>query len=175
MKLHWSSLITTPSGRWRSAVAEVAKYLPEFGWNRNPDGRSRYASYPQRDESLLSGWSHCLIIPPKLWIIQSYKLVQAKRKFHTEGLQRIERRNTSKTSYFYVVIFRCPIHAKLEQICLKSLEELIREFYWIRCNDCSPPHLRNHRPKPKNSISGGLPTCAIRAPIFTTISSNILL
>lgn len=135
-----------PSGgagvqRW----LKFAKYLPEFGWQPviltvDP----RYASYPQRDESL----SHevgpdCLVYTTKSFELYNfYKLVSGKKEVPYGGFANESKEGLlQKISKFMRGNFLLPDPRKgWNKYALKKAAELISEFTIGTVVTTSPPH-----------------------------------
>lgn len=135
-----------PSGgagvqRW----LKFAKYLPEFGWQPviltvDP----KYASYPQRDESLVSEIdSQCLVYTTKSFELYNlYKLISGKKEVPYGGFA-----NESKGGILQQVFkflrgnFLLPDPRKgWNKYALKKAVELIRQFGIDTVITTSPPH-----------------------------------
>ncbi|MBA4409884.1 MAG: hypothetical protein C0397_10735 [Odoribacter sp.] len=135
-----------PSGgagvqRW----LKFAKYLPEFGWQPviltvAPE----YASYPQRDESLLSEVDpNCLVYTTKSFELYNlYKLVSGKREVPYGGFANESKEGLlQKTSKFLRGNFLLPDPRKgWNKYALKKAAELICEFSIDTVITTSPPH-----------------------------------
>jgi glycosyltransferase involved in cell wall biosynthesis len=135
-----------PSGgagvqRW----LKFAKYLPEFGWQPiiltvDP----QYASYPQRDESLLVEVDpRCLVYTTKSFELYNlYKLISGKKEVPYGGFA-----NESKEGFFQKAAkflrgnFLLPDPRKgWNKYALKKAAELISEFNIDTVVTTSPPH-----------------------------------
>ncbi|HAQ20156.1 MAG TPA: hypothetical protein DCR40_13140 [Prolixibacteraceae bacterium] len=135
-----------PSGgagvqRW----LKFAKYLPEFGWQPvilTVD--TEYASYPQRDESLLSEVDPgCLVYTTKSFELYNlYKLVSGKKEVPYGGFANESKEGLlQKTSKFLRGNFLLPDPRKgWNKYALKKAAELIREFNIHTVVTTSPPH-----------------------------------
>lgn len=135
-----------PSGgagvqRW----LKFAKYLPEFGWQPviltvDPE----YASYPQRDESLLSEVNpECLVFTTKSFELYNfYKLISGKKEVPYGGFANDSKEGMlQKGSKFLRGNFLLPDPRKgWNKYALKKAEELIREFDIDTVVTTSPPH-----------------------------------
>ena len=135
-----------PSGgagvqRW----LKFAKYLPEFGWQPviltvDPE----YASYPQRDESLLSEVdSECLVFTTKSFELYNfYKLISGKKEVPYGGFANDSKEGLlQKVSKFLRGNFLLPDPRKgWNSYALKKAEELIRQFDIETVVTTSPPH-----------------------------------
>ncbi|MDP3916431.1 MAG: glycosyltransferase family 4 protein [Bacteroidota bacterium] len=135
-----------PSGgagvqRW----LKFAKYLPEFGWQPviltvDPE----YASYPQRDESLLSEVNpECLVFTTKSFELYNlYKLISGKKEVPYGGFANESKEGLfQKASKFLRGNFLLPDPRKgWNRYALKKAEELIREFDIDTVVTTSPPH-----------------------------------
>jgi len=135
-----------PSGgagvqRW----LKFAKYLPEFGWQPiiltvDP----KYATYPQRDESLSSEVdSNCIVYTTKSFELYNlYKLISGKKEVPYGGFAN-ESKETSfqKISKFLRGNFLLPDPRKgWNKFALKKAGELIRQFNIETVVTTSPPH-----------------------------------
>lgn len=135
-----------PSGgagvqRW----LKFAKYLPEFGWQPviltvDP----KYASYPQRDESLLAEIDdRCLVYTTRSFeLYDLYKLISGKKEVPYGGFA-----NESKGGLLQPVFkflrgnFLLPDPRKgWNKFALKKAVELIRQFNIDTVITTSPPH-----------------------------------
>ncbi|MBW8324398.1 MAG: glycosyltransferase family 4 protein [Prolixibacteraceae bacterium] len=135
-----------PSGgagvqRW----LKFAKYLPEFGWQPviltvDPE----YASYPQRDESLLSEVSpECLVFTTKSRELYNfYKLISGKKEVPYGGFANESKEGLfQKASKFLRGNFLLPDPRKgWNKYALKKAAELILEFNIDTVVTTSPPH-----------------------------------
>jgi glycosyltransferase involved in cell wall biosynthesis len=135
-----------PSGgagvqRW----LKFAKYLPEFGWQPviltvDPV----YASYPQRDESLLSEVDpECLVFTTKSFELYNfYKLISGKKEVPYGGFANDSKEGLlQKGSKFLRGNFLLPDPRKgWNKYALKKAEELIRQFNIETVVTTSPPH-----------------------------------
>jgi glycosyltransferase involved in cell wall biosynthesis len=135
-----------PSGgagvqRW----LKFAKYLPEFGWQPviltvDPE----YASYPQRDESLLSEVDpSCLVYTTKSFELYNlYKFISGKKEVPYGGFANETKEGfLQKTSKFLRGNFLLPDPRKgWNKYALKKAAELIREFNIDTVVTTSPPH-----------------------------------
>jgi glycosyltransferase involved in cell wall biosynthesis len=135
-----------PSGgagvqRW----LKFAKYLPEFGWQPviltvNP----KYASYPQRDESLLNEIApNSLIYTTKSFELYNfYKLVSGKKEVPYGGFANDSKEGLfQKISKFLRGNFLLPDPRKgWNKYALKKAAELITEFKIDTVVTTSPPH-----------------------------------
>lgn len=135
-----------PSGgagvqRW----LKFAKYLPEFGWQPviltvDP----RYASYPQRDESLAKEIGpDCLVYTTKSFELYNlYKLISGKKEVPYGGFANESKESfLQKVSKFLRGNFLLPDPRKgWNKYALKKAEELIREFNIETVVTTSPPH-----------------------------------
>jgi glycosyltransferase involved in cell wall biosynthesis len=135
-----------PSGgagvqRW----LKFAKYLPEFGWQPiiltvDPE----YASYPQRDESLLAEVdSDCLVYTTKSFELYNlYKLISGKKEVPYGGFANESKEGLfQKASKFLRGNFLLPDPRKgWNKYALKKAAELIREFDIDTVVTTSPPH-----------------------------------
>ena len=135
-----------PSGgagvqRW----LKFAKYLPEFGWQPviltvDPE----YASYPQRDESLLSEVNpECLVFTTKSRELYNfYKLISGKKEVPYGGFANESKEGLfQKASKFLRGNFLLPDPRKgWNKYALKKAAELIREFDIDTVVTTSPPH-----------------------------------
>lgn len=135
-----------PSGgagvqRW----LKFAKYLPEFGWQPviltvDP----KYASYPQRDESLVKEIGpDCLVYTTKSFELYNlYKLISGKKEVPYGGFANESKESfLQKVSKFLRGNFLLPDPRKgWNKYALKKAEELIREFNIETVVTTSPPH-----------------------------------
>ncbi len=135
-----------PSGgagvqRW----LKFAKYLPEFGWQPviltvDPE----YASYPQRDESLLSEVDPgCLVYTTRSFELYNlYKFVSGKKEVPYGGFANESKEGLfQKASKFLRGNFLLPDPRKgWNKYALKKAAELIREFNIDTVVTTSPPH-----------------------------------
>lgn len=135
-----------PSGgagvqRW----LKFAKYLPESGWQPviltvDPE----YASYPQRDESLLSEVDpNCLVYTTKSFELYNlYKLISGKKEVPYGGFANESKEGIfQKVSKFLRGNFLLPDPRKgWNSYALKKAAELIREFNIYTVITTSPPH-----------------------------------
>ena len=135
-----------PSGgagvqRW----LKFAKYLPEFGWQPviltvNPE----YASYPQRDISLLSEVDpSCLVYTTKSFELYNlYKLLSGKKEVPYGGFANESKEGIlQKVSKFLRGNFLLPDPRKgWNSYALKKAAELIREHNIDTVVTTSPPH-----------------------------------
>lgn len=135
-----------PSGgagvqRW----LKFAKYLPEFGWQPiiltvDPE----YASYPQRDESLLAEVdSDCLVYTTKSFELYNlYKLISGKKEVPYGGFANESKEGLfQKASKFLRGNFLLPDPRKgWNKYALKKAAELIQEFNIDTVVTTSPPH-----------------------------------
>lgn len=135
-----------PSGgagvqRW----LKFAKYLPEFGWQPviltvDPE----YASYPQRDESLLSEVNpECLVFTTKSFELYNlYKLISGKKEVPYGGFASGSKEGLfQKISKFLRGNFLLPDPRKgWNRYALKKAEELISQFNIETVVTTSPPH-----------------------------------
>lgn len=135
-----------PSGgagvqRW----LKFAKYLPEFDWQPviltvDPE----YASYPQRDESLLAEVaSNCLVYTTKSFELYNlYKWVSGKKEVPYGGFANESKEGLlQKASKFLRGNFLLPDPRKgWNKYALKKAAELIREFNIDTVVTTSPPH-----------------------------------
>ncbi|MBW8327139.1 MAG: glycosyltransferase family 4 protein [Prolixibacteraceae bacterium] len=135
-----------PSGgagvqRW----LKFAKYLPEFGWQPviltvDP----HYASYPQRDESLLAEVdSNCLVYTTKSFELYNlYKWVSGKKEVPYGGFANESKEGLlQKASKFLRGNFLLPDPRKgWNKYALKKAAELIQEFNIDTVVTTSPPH-----------------------------------
>ncbi len=135
-----------PSGgagvqRW----LKFAKYLPEFGWQPiiltvDPE----YASYPQRDESLLAEVDpNCQVYTTKSFELYNlYKLISGKKDVPYGGFANESKEGLmQKASKFIRGNFLLPDPRKgWNKYALKKAEELIREFNIKTVVTTSPPH-----------------------------------
>ena len=135
-----------PSGgagvqRW----LKFAKYLPEYGWQPiiltvDPE----YASYPQRDESLLSEVDpNCLVFTTKSFELYNlYKFVSGKKEVPYGGFANETKEGLfQKASKFLRGNFLLPDPRKgWNKYALKKAAELIREFNIDTVVTTSPPH-----------------------------------
>jgi len=135
-----------PSGgagvqRW----LKFAKYLPEFGWQPiiltvDP----KYASYPQRDESLSKEVGpDCLVYTTKSFELYNiYKLISGKKEVPYGGFANESKESLfQKFSKFLRGNFLLPDPRKgWNKYALKKAAELIREFKIDTVVTTSPPH-----------------------------------
>ncbi|MDP3434977.1 MAG: glycosyltransferase family 4 protein [Bacteroidota bacterium] len=135
-----------PSGgagvqRW----LKFAKYLPELGWQPviltvDPE----YASYPQRDESLISEVNpECLVFTTKSFELYNfYKLIFGKKEVPYGGFANESKEGLfQKASKFLRGNFLLPDPRKgWNKYALKKAEELIRQFNIDTVVTTSPPH-----------------------------------
>ena len=135
-----------PSGgagvqRW----LKFAKYLPEFGWQPviltvDPE----YASYPQRDESLLSEVDpNCLVYTTKSFELYNfYKLISRKKEVPYGGFANESKEGLlQKVSKFIRGNFLLPDPRKgWNKYALKKAEELIKLHRIDTVITTSPPH-----------------------------------
>jgi glycosyltransferase involved in cell wall biosynthesis len=135
-----------PSGgagvqRW----LKFAKYLPEYGWQPiiltvDPE----YASYPQRDESLLSEVDPgCLVYTTKSFELYNlYKLISGKKEVPYGGFaNESDEGFLQKASKFLRGNFLLPDPRKgWNKYALKKAAELIREYGIDTVVTTSPPH-----------------------------------
>jgi glycosyltransferase involved in cell wall biosynthesis len=135
-----------PSGgagvqRW----LKFAKYLPEFGWQPviltvDPE----YASYPQRDESLLSEVDpDCMVFTTKSFELYNlYKFISGKKEVPYGGFANETRESMfQKVSKFLRGNFLLPDPRKgWNKYALKKAAELIQEFNIDTVVTTSPPH-----------------------------------
>lgn len=135
-----------PSGgagvqRW----LKFAKYLPEFGWEPVIlTVNQEYASYPQRDESLLNEVApDCLVYTTRSFELYNlYKIISRKKEVPYGGFA-----NESKESLFQKISkflrgnFLLPDPRKgWNKYALKKAIELINEFNIDTVLTTSPPH-----------------------------------
>ena len=135
-----------PSGgagvqRW----LKFAKYLPEFGWQPvilTVD--TEYASYPQRDESLLSEVDpNCLVYTTKSFELYNfYKLISRKKEVPYGGFASESKEGLlQKVSKFIRGNFLLPDPRKgWNKYALKKAEELIKLHHIDTVITTSPPH-----------------------------------
>jgi Glycosyltransferase len=135
-----------PSGgagvqRW----LKFAKYLPEFGWEPvvltvDPE----YASYPQRDESLLKEVApDCLVYTTKSFELYNlYKILSRKKEVPYGGFANESKESLlQKISKFLRGNFLLPDPRKgWNKYALKKAIELIKEFNIDTVVTTSPPH-----------------------------------
>jgi glycosyltransferase involved in cell wall biosynthesis len=135
-----------PSGgagvqRW----LKFAKYLSEFGWQPviltvDPE----YASYPQRDESLISEVDpNCPVYTTKSFELYNlYKFVSGKKEVPYGGFANETKEGLfQKASKFLRGNFLLPDPRKgWNKYALKKAAELIREFNIDTVVTTSPPH-----------------------------------
>jgi len=135
-----------PSGgagvqRW----LKFAKYLPEFGWQPiiltvDP----KYASYPQRDESLLAEVdSNCMIFTTKSFELYNlYKFISGKKEVPYGGFANESKEGIfQKVSKFLRGNFLLPDPRKgWNKYAYKKASELIREYHIETVVTTSPPH-----------------------------------
>ena len=135
-----------PSGgagvqRW----LKFAKYLPEFGWQPviltvDP----RYASYPQRDESLAAEIDpHCIVYTTKSFeLYNAYKFISRKKEVPYGGFANESKEGwLQKVSKFLRGNFLIPDPRKgWNKYALRKASELIRQFNIDTVVTTSPPH-----------------------------------
>ena len=135
-----------PSGgagvqRW----LKFAKYLPEFGWEPiiltvDP----KYASYPQRDESLLAEVDpNCLVFTTKSFELYNlYKIISGKKEVPYGGFANDSKEGIfQKVSKFLRGNFLLPDPRKgWNKYAYKKAAELIREYHIETVITTSPPH-----------------------------------
>jgi glycosyltransferase involved in cell wall biosynthesis len=135
-----------PSGgagvqRW----LKFSKYLPEFGWQPviltvDPE----YASYPQRDESLISEVDpECLVFTTKSFELYNfYKLISGKKEVPYGGFANESKEGLlQKLSKFLRGNFLLPDPRKgWNKYALKKAVELIKQFNIDTVLTTSPPH-----------------------------------
>ena len=135
-----------PSGgagvqRW----LKFAKYLPEFGWQPviltvDP----RYASYPQRDESLAAEIDpHCMVYTTKSFeLYNAYKFISRKKEVPYGGFANESKEGwLQKVSKFLRGNFLIPDPRKgWNKYALRKASELIRQFNIDTVVTTSPPH-----------------------------------
>ncbi|MFA5327846.1 MAG: glycosyltransferase family 4 protein [Prolixibacteraceae bacterium] len=135
-----------PSGgagvqRW----LKFAKFLPEFGWQPviltvDP----KYATYPQRDESLLAEVdSKCMVYTTKSFEFYNfYKLLSGKKEVPYGGFANESKEGLpQKTAKFLRGNFLLPDPRKgWNKYALKKAAELINEFKIDTVVTTSPPH-----------------------------------
>jgi len=135
-----------PSGgagvqRW----LKFAKYLPELGWQPiiltvDPE----YASYPQRDESLLKEVdSDCLVYTTKSFELYNfYKLISGKKEVPYGGFANESKEGLfQKLSKFLRGNFLLPDPRKgWNKYAMRKAAELISEFKIDTVVTTSPPH-----------------------------------
>ncbi len=135
-----------PSGgagvqRW----LKFAKYLPEFGWQPiiltvDP----KYASYPQRDNSLLTEVdSNCMVFTTKSFELYNlYKFVSGKKEVPYGGFANESKEGIfQKVSKFLRGNFLLPDPRKgWNKYAYKKATELIREYHIETVITTSPPH-----------------------------------
>jgi len=135
-----------PSGgagvqRW----LKFAKYLPEFGWQPviltvDPE----YASYPQRDESLLTEVEpNCMVYTTKSFELYNlYKFISGKKEVPYGGFANESKEGLfQKASKFLRGNFLLPDPRKgWNKYALKKAAELIRDFNIDTVVTTSPPH-----------------------------------
>ena len=135
-----------PSGgagvqRW----LKFAKYLPEYGWQPviltvDP----KYASYPQRDESLLAEVDpQCLVYTTKSFELYNlYKLISGKKEVPYGGFANASKEGLfQKLSKFLRGNFLLPDPRKgWNKYAIKKAIELIRQFDIDTVVTTSPPH-----------------------------------
>jgi len=135
-----------PSGgagvqRW----LKFAKYLPEYGWQPviltvDP----KYASYPQRDESLLAEVDpQCLVYATKSFELYNlYKLISGKKEVPYGGFANASKEGLfQKLSKFLRGNFLLPDPRKgWNRYAVKKAIELIRQFDIDTVVTTSPPH-----------------------------------
>jgi glycosyltransferase involved in cell wall biosynthesis len=135
-----------PSGgagvqRW----LKFAKYLPEFGWQPivltvDP----QYASYPQRDESLLSEVEpNCLVYTTKSFELYNlYKTISGKKEVPYGGFANDSKEGIfQKVSKFLRGNFLLPDPRKgWNRYALKKAIELIGQYNIDTVVTTSPPH-----------------------------------
>ncbi|HCY43289.1 MAG TPA: hypothetical protein DHV48_18455 [Prolixibacteraceae bacterium] len=135
-----------PSGgagvqRW----LKFAKYLPEFGWQPVILTVDReYASYPQRDESLVGEVNpECLVYTTKSFELYNlYKLISGKKEVPYGGFANESKEGMfQKVSKFMRGNFLLPDPRKgWNKYALKKAEELIRQYNIDTVVTTSPPH-----------------------------------
>ncbi len=135
-----------PSGgagvqRW----LKFAKYLPEFGWQPiiltvDP----KYASYPQRDNSLLTEVDfNCMVFTTKSFELYNlYKFVSGKKEVPYGGFANESKEGIfQKVSKFLRGNFLLPDPRKgWNKYAYKKATELIREYHIETVITTSPPH-----------------------------------
>lgn len=135
-----------PSGgagvqRW----LKFAKYLPEYGWQPvvltvDP----RYASYPQRDQSLEAEiGDQCLVYKTKSFeLYNMYKLISGKKEVPFGGFANASKEGMfQKLSKFLRGNFLLPDPRKgWNKYAYKKALELIRQFNIDTVVTTSPPH-----------------------------------
>jgi glycosyltransferase involved in cell wall biosynthesis len=135
-----------PSGgagvqRW----LKFAKYLPEFGWEPviltvDP----QYASYPQRDESLISEVDpECLVFTTKSFELYNfYKMISGKKEVPYGGFANESKEGwLQKTSKFLRGNFLLPDPRKgWNKYAFKKAAELIKKYNIDTVVTTSPPH-----------------------------------
>jgi len=135
-----------PSGgagvqRW----LKFAKYLPEYGWQPiiltvDP----KYASYPQRDESLAKEiGSDCLVYTTKSFELYNfYKLISGKKEVPYGGFANESKESLfQKLSKFLRGNFLLPDPRKgWNKYALKKAAELIKKYKIDTIVTTSPPH-----------------------------------
>ena len=135
-----------PSGgagvqRW----LKFAKYLPEYGWQPviltvDP----KYASYPQRDESLVAEVDpQCLVFTTKSFELYNlYKLISSKKEVPYGGFANASKEGLfQKLSKFLRGNFLLPDPRKgWNKYAVKKAIELIRQFDIDTVVTTSPPH-----------------------------------
>lgn len=135
-----------PSGgagvqRW----LKFAKYLPEYGWQPviltvDP----KYASYPQRDESLVAEVDpQCLVFTTKSFELYNlYKLISGKKEVPYGGFANASKEGLfQKLSKFLRGNFLLPDPRKgWNKYAVKKAIELIRQFDIDTVVTTSPPH-----------------------------------
>jgi glycosyltransferase involved in cell wall biosynthesis len=135
-----------PSGgagvqRW----LKFAKYLPEFGWEPviltvDP----QYASYPQRDESLISEVDpECMVFTTKSFELYNfYKIISGKKEVPYGGFANESKEGwLQKTSKFLRGNFLLPDPRKgWNKYAFKKAAELIKKYNIDTVVTTSPPH-----------------------------------
>ena len=135
-----------PSGgagvqRW----LKFAKYLPEYGWQPviltvDPE----YASYPQRDESLLSEVNpECLVFTTKSFELYNfYKILSGKKEVPYGGFANDSKEGIlQKVSKFIRGNFLLPDPRKgWNKYALRKAAELIQKYNIETVVTTSPPH-----------------------------------
>jgi len=135
-----------PSGgagvqRW----LKFAKYLPEFGWEPVIlTVNQEYASYPQRDESLLNEVApDCLVYTTRSFELYNlYKIISRKKEVPYGGFANESKESLlQKISKFLRGNFLLPDPRKgWNKYALKKAIELINEFNIDTVVTTSPPH-----------------------------------